>query len=183
MIVKEENDDLDESVDEKEKKKTKEAGGKIYKFACQNDDEKREWVIAITNEMKRLKKQSEVKKDVKNKLEIPVRKKIITDYFNLPNFDKDLKYMKKKVLEEMNNENYFQPSLRKIEALKKKAKREEKERKRKEKEEAERKKREEKEERERKKREEKEEKIRKNNELKAEKMKKKWKKIKKLKKI
>ena len=29
----------------------------------------------------------------------------------------------------MNNENYFQPSLRKIEALKKKAKREEKERK------------------------------------------------------
>ena len=173
MIVKEENDDLDESVDEKEKKKTKEAGGKIYKFACQNDDEKREWVIAITNEMKRLKKQSEVKKDVKNKLEIPIRKKIITDYFNLPNFDKDLKYMKKKVLEEMNNENYFQPSLRKIEALKKKAKREEKERKRKEKEEAERKKREEKEERERKKREEKEEKIRKNNELKAEKMKKK----------
>ena len=64
-----------------------------------------------------------------------MRKKIITDYFDLPNFDKDLKYMEKKVLEEMNNENYFQPSLRKIEALKKKAKRQEKERKRKEKEE------------------------------------------------
>ena len=155
MIVKESDDDIDEA-DEKEKKKAKEAGGKIYKFACQTDEEKREWVTAITSEMKRLKKAGEENKDVKNKLEIPVRKKIITDYFDLPNFDKDLRYMKKKVLEEMNNENYFQPSLRKIEALKKKAKREEKERKRKEKEEEERKKKEEKEERERKKREEKE---------------------------
>ena len=172
MIVKESDDNIDEE-DEKEKKKAKEAGGKIYKFACQTDEEKREWVTAITTEMKRLKKQSEENKDVKNKLEIPVRKKIITDYFDLPNFDKDLKYMKKKVLEEMNNENYFQPSLRKIEALKKKAKREEKERKRKEKEELERKKQQEKEERERKKREEKKEKIRKNNEMKAEKKKKK----------
>ena len=172
MIVKESDDNIDEE-DEKEKKKAKEAGGKIYKFACQTDEEKREWVTAITTEMKRLKKQSEENKDVKNKLEIPVRKKIITDYFDLPNFDKDLKYMEKKVLEEMNNENYFQPSLRKIEALKKKAKREEKERKRKEKEELERKKQQEKEERERKKREEKEEKIRKNNEMKAEKKKKK----------
>ena len=172
MIVKESDENIDEE-DEKEKKKAKEAGGKIYKFACQTDEEKREWVTAITTEMKRLKKQSEENKDVKNKLEIPVRKKIITDYFDLPNFDKDLKYMKKKVLEEMNNENYFQPSLRKIEALKKKAKREEKERKRKEKEELERKKQQEKEERERKKREEKEEKIRKNNEMKAEKKKKK----------
>ena len=123
--------------------------------------------------MKRLKKKGEEKTNINNKLEIVVRKKIITDYFNLPDFDKDLKYMKKKVLEEMNNENYFQPSLRKLEALRKKAKREEKERKRKEKEEAERKKQQEKEERERKKREEKEEKIRKNNEIKAEKMKKK----------
>ena len=171
MIVKE--DDLDESVDEKAKKKSSDAGGKIYKFACQTDEEKREWVTAITNEMKRLKKKGEEKTNIQNKLEIPVRKKIITDYFNLPDFDKDTKYMRKKVLEEMNNENYFQPSLRKIEALKKKAKREEKERKRKEKEEAEKKKQAEKEERERKKREEKEEKIRKNNEIKAEKMKKK----------
>ena len=27
-----------------------------------------------------------------------MRKKIITDYFDLPNFDKDLKYMEKKFL-------------------------------------------------------------------------------------
>ena len=173
MMIVQESDDLDESVDEKTKKKNKDAGGKIYKFACQTDEEKKAWVAAIIGEMKRLKKKGEEKTNINNKLEIVVRKKIITDYFNLPDFDKDLKYMKKKVLEEMNNENYFQPSLRKLEALRKKAKREEKERKRKEKEEAERKKQQEKEERERKKREEKEEKIRKNNEIKAEKMKKK----------
>ena len=173
MIVKESDEDLNKSTDEKDKKKAGDAGGKIYKFSCQTDEEKREWVTAITNEMKRLKKIGEEKTNIQNKLEIPVRNKIITDYFNLPDFNKDQKYMKKKVLEEMNNENFFQPSLRKIEALRKKAKREEKERKRKEKEEAERKKQQEKEERERKKREEKEEKIRKNNEIKAEKLKKK----------
>ena len=72
--------------------------------------------------MKRLKKKGEEKNNIVNKLEITVRKKIITDYFNLPDFDKDTRYMKKKVLEEMNNENYFQPSLRKLEALRKKQK-------------------------------------------------------------
>ena len=76
--------------------------------------------------MKKLHKINEKVND--NKLEIPVRKKIITDYFNLPGIDKDLLFMRKKVLEEMNNENYFQPSLRKIEALRRKQKREEKER-------------------------------------------------------
>ena len=160
MIVKEV--DPEESNEEKtKKKKDSDAGGKIYKFCCQTDEEKRKWVTAITDEMKRLKKKGEEKNNTANKLEIPVRKKIITDYFNLPDFDKDLRYMKKKVLEAMNNENFFQPSLRKLEALRRKAKREEKERKRKEKEEALRKKQQEKEERERKKREEKEEKIRK----------------------
>ena len=95
MIVKE--DDLDESVDEKAKKKKEaDGGGKIYKFACQTDEEKREWVTAITNEMKRLKKKGEEKNNIVNKLEITVRKKIITDYFNLPDFDKDTRYMKKK---------------------------------------------------------------------------------------
>ena len=60
MIVKE--DDLDESVDEKAKKKKEaDGGGKIYKFACQTDEEKREWVTAITNEMKRLKKKERKK--------------------------------------------------------------------------------------------------------------------------
>ena len=71
--------------------------------------------------------------------------KRIIDYFNLPDINSDIYYMKKKVLEEMNNELFFQPSLRKIEALRRRQKREEKERKRKQKEEEERRKQEEKE--------------------------------------
>ena len=146
-----------------------ELGGKVYKFACQSDEEKNGWVSAITNEMKRLKKGDE-KGNNNNRLEILERKKIIIDYFNLPEINKDIFYMKKKVIEEMNNENYFKPSLRKIEALRRKQKREEKERKLKEKEEKERKKREEKEEKERKKREENEEKERRKKIEKEEKM-------------
>ena len=149
-----------------------ELGGKVYKFACESDEEKNGWVSAITNEMKRLKKGDE-KGNNNNRLEILERKKIIIDYFNLPEINKDIYYMKKKVLEEMENENYFKPSLRKIEALRRKQKREEKERKLKEKEERERKKREEKEERERKKREENEEKERRKKLEKEEKMRKK----------
>ena len=149
-----------------------ELGGKVYKFACESDEEKNGWVSAITNEMKRLKKGDE-KGNNSNRLEILERKKIIIDYFNLPEINKDIFYMKKKVLEEMENENYFKPSLRKIEALRRKQKREEKERKLKEKEERERKKREEKEERERKKREENEEKERRKKLEKEEKMRKK----------
>ena len=148
-----------ESKGEEDGENEKEVGGKVYKFACQSDEEKNEWVFAITQEMKRIK--MIVDKKNENKLQVPVRKKIIIDYFNLDEINKDNDYMRTKVLEEMNDENYFKPSLRKIEALRRKQKREEKERKKKEKEEEEKRKQQEKEEREKKKREEKEEKIRK----------------------
>ena len=161
MIVKSTSSEMGGNEDG-EAKKDAGTGGKVYKFSCETEEQKNEWVTAITNEMKKLKKNEEkTKEDI---LEIPERKKIIIDYFNLPNINTDIYYMRKKVLEEMNNENYFQPSLRKIEALRRKQKREEKERKRKEKEDEERRKQEEKEERERKKREEKEEIIRKKKE-------------------
>ena len=74
------------------------------------------WVNAITKEMIRLKKGEE--KTKRYKLEIPIRKKIIKDYFNLPGFNDDFYYMRRTVLEEMNLENFFKPSKRKIEALK-----------------------------------------------------------------
>ena len=66
--------------------------------------------------MIRLKKGEE--KTKRYKLEIPIRKKIIKDYFNLPGFNDDFYYMRRTVLEEMNLENFFKPSKRKIEALK-----------------------------------------------------------------
>ena len=85
-------------------------------------------------------KNSEISKN-EGKLNIKVRKKLIHDLFKFPDINKNLAYMREKVLKSMENENYFQPSQRKIEADRRKAIAEEEERKRKEKEEIERKKR------------------------------------------
>ena len=130
---------------------------KEYKFMCESEEQKIEWVLAITNSMKKLNNSKILKKE--EKLDIKIRKKIIHDLFKLPEINKETTYMRKKVLESMNNENYFKPSQRKIEADRKKALKEEEERKRQEKLEIERKKKEEKEEKERKKREEKERRL------------------------
>ena len=141
------------NVDEK----GKEIKAKEYKFMCESEEEKLDWIFAITNSMKKVK-QSNIAHN-QQKLEIKIRKKVIHDLFKLPEINKDNTYMRKKVLEKMTEENYFKPSQRKIEADKKKAIKEEQERKRKEKEEIERKKREEREEREKKKKEEKEKQL------------------------
>ena len=141
-----------------EEEKTKTISKKEYKFKCETEEEKVAWIFAITNSMKKIKN-SDVSKN-EQKLNIKVRKKIIHDLFKFPDINLNLAYMREKVLKSMENENYFPPSQRKIEADKRKAIEAEEERKRKEKEEIERKKREEKEERERKKREEKERKKR-----------------------
>ena len=111
--------------DEDDGEKSKEFDGKVYKFACPTDEEKNNWVAAITKEMKRLKKFEEKSKGYK--LEIPTRKKIIKDYFDYPIVNKDVNYMRKRVLEEMNRENFFKPSRRKIEAMKRKQLRNERE--------------------------------------------------------
>ena len=108
----------DKSDDEDEK--NLDFNGKVYKFSCASDEEKVNWVNAITNEMKRVKKAEEKRN---YKLEIPIRKKVITDYFILPDI-KDVNYMKKKVLEEMNREDYFKKNKRKMEMLQKKMQKE-----------------------------------------------------------
>ena len=141
-------------VKERDDEKAKELKVKEYKFMCETEEEKIEWVLVITNAMKKLNNEKVLKKE--EKLDIKVRKKIIHDLFKFPDINGETTYMRKKVLAAMNNENYFKPSARKIEADKKKALQEEEERKIREKIEMERKKKEEKEERERKKREEKE---------------------------
>ena len=115
----------DDKNDEDDGEKSKEFDGKVYKFACPTDEEKNNWVSAITKEMKRLKKFEE--KTTGYKLEIPLRKKIIKDYFDYPIVNKDVNYMRKKVLEEMGRENFFKPSRRKIEAFKRKQLRKERE--------------------------------------------------------
>ena len=110
------NDAKDNKDNEEDGEKSKEYDGKVYKFACQTDEERDAWVNAITNEMIRLKKEEEKTKSYK--LKIPMRKKIIKDYFDLPGFNDDFYYMKRTVLEEMNREDFFKPSKRKLDALK-----------------------------------------------------------------
>ena len=127
------------------------AQGKIYKFACNTEEEKQEWVNAITNEMKRLKGEIENKNETK--LELKLKKKYIKDLFKLKNIGSDRTYIKNKTLESMENETFFKLSEKKIKEMKMKKLKEEEEKKKllklKEKEEKERKKKEEKEKKER----------------------------------
>ena len=120
MMIVNFTDSGDKSYEEDEEK-NHEYNGKVYKFSCTTDEEKLNWVNAITNEMKRLKKLEEKRRNYK--LEIPIRKKVITDYCNFPEI-KDINYMKKKVLEEMNREDFFQKNKRKMEMLQKKMQKE-----------------------------------------------------------
>ena len=133
MVVRLNANDAKESKEnEEDEEKSKEYDGKIYKFSCQTNEERDAWVNAITKEMIKIKKGEE--KTKRYKLEIPMRKKIIKDYFNLSGLNDDLYYMRRTVLEEMSMEDYFKPSKRKIEALKRKKIREENERAKKQKE-------------------------------------------------
>ena len=84
----------------------KEFKGKIYKFSCETNEEKNKWINLIEQEMKNL---GNVEKDKNIKLDIPIRKKVITDYFELPAFNKDINYMRKRVLQYMKWEKYFKP--------------------------------------------------------------------------
>ena len=110
-------------VKEKEDEKGKEIKAKEYKFMCETEEEKIGWVMAITNSMKKVNNDKILKNE--EKLDIKVRKKIIHDLFKLPDINTENTYMRKKVLDAINNENYFKPSRRKIEADKKKALKEE----------------------------------------------------------
>ena len=111
---------------------------KEYKFMCESEEEKVEWISAITKCMKKVKNAQLLKKE--EKLDIKIRKKVIQDLFKLPEIHTINTYMRNKVLDAMNNENYFKPSQRKIESDRRKALKEEEERKKQEKLEIERKK-------------------------------------------
>ena len=78
--------------------------GKVYKFCCVSEDEKQKWINAITNEMKKLR--GELKKE-ENKIEMKIKKKVITDLFKLPDVGKDRLYMKTRTRSLMQKETYF----------------------------------------------------------------------------
>ena len=92
--------------------------GKVYKFKCKDEETKNQWLSVLKQEINKYKEQGE--RPNVNILEIKLRKKEIIDHFNLPEIGKDVYFMRNQIIEEMKHENYFQPSLRKIENDKKK---------------------------------------------------------------
>jgi hypothetical protein len=99
-------------------KAKKDFSGKIYKFKCKDEETKNKWLSLLKQEINKYKEEGE-KANV-NILEIQLRKKEIIDHFNLPEIGKDIYFMRNEIIQEMKHENYFQPSLRKIESEKKK---------------------------------------------------------------
>jgi hypothetical protein len=85
-------------------------GEKIYKFLCSSEEEKDSWVKALNNEIKKIK--GETTKKFENLYDIKLKKKIIEDFYKLPNINTDKFYMKKKVEETIKNENFFKERVR-----------------------------------------------------------------------
>ena len=104
--------------------------GRIYKFKCSSDEETSEWISAISKEMSRL---NEGEKNLNNlNYEIKPRKKVIKDLFYLPDVEQYRSHIKNITMKEMENENFFKLSPKKIEEMRKKKEKEEEERKKKE---------------------------------------------------
>ena len=101
--------------------------GRIYKFKCSSDEETSEWISAISKEMSRL---NEGEKNLNNlNYEIKPRKKVIKDLFYLPDVEQYRSHIKNITMKEMENENFFKLSPKKIEEMRKKKEKEEEERK------------------------------------------------------
>ena len=84
--------------------------GKIYRFKCKSDEEKMEWINAITAEMKAF---HGVKKIQQSKIPMKLKKKVIRDLFELPEVGKDRSYMKTRTQQLMKGESYFKASVKK----------------------------------------------------------------------
>lgn len=83
--------------------------GKVYKFCLETEKEKENWMKVITQEMKKIKGESN--KSMEIYLEIKPKKKVIHDYFKLPEIGKERLVFKDKILSLMKNEIYFKPFL------------------------------------------------------------------------
>lgn len=78
---------------------------KEYKFQCKSEEEKEAWMNALNKEIKRIRGDSLKKLD--NVYEVKLKKKVIVDYYNLPNIYAEKLYMKKRVDDAMRTENNF----------------------------------------------------------------------------
>lgn len=80
-------------------------GGKVYKFSVETEEEKEKWINAITSEMKRLKGEIDKKDDVL--LVIKPKKKIIDDFYKLPEVGNERTAIKIRIINSIQKEPYF----------------------------------------------------------------------------
>ena len=90
---------------------------KDYKFKCDTEEEKNIWVRAIKREMNKVKNENE--NEIKQKIEIKPRKKIINDLSKLQNIKRDGIYIEAKVLGSLSGEDFFKFTPEKFEKDKK----------------------------------------------------------------
>ncbi|MCQ2815916.1 MAG: hypothetical protein MJ252_01500 [archaeon] len=84
--------------------------GKIYKFKCKTEEEKTNWISAITTEMKTFHGEQKIQQA---KVSLKLKKKVIKDLFELPDVGKDRSYMKTRTQAAMKNEDFFPPVVKK----------------------------------------------------------------------
>lgn len=78
---------------------------KVYKYSLENDESKENWIKALNGEINKLRGDS--KKKIENILEVKLKKKVIVDFYNLPNIYTEKTEMKKRIEEEIKNEYIF----------------------------------------------------------------------------
>jgi len=80
-------------------------GEKVYKFACKDDVEKDAWVKALEEEIK--KDKLGTNKKLENIYESKLKKKVIEDYYELPNINTEKLSIKSRIEETIKTENFF----------------------------------------------------------------------------
>ena len=80
-------------------------GDKVYKFACQDDEVKEQWMKALEEEIKKNKTVST--KKLENLCEIKLKKKVIEDYYGLPSIHAEKMKTKTRVDEAIKSEGFF----------------------------------------------------------------------------
>jgi hypothetical protein len=80
-------------------------GDKIYKFLCETEEKAQQWIEALNSEFKKYNGERKFEQI----LEVKLKKKVIVDFYKLPNIHLEKANMKKNIEEQMSLENYFPP--------------------------------------------------------------------------
>ena len=87
---------------------------KIYKFKCENEAERDDWVKCLNAEIKRVNSTCEKnEKFYEEFTEVKLKKKIIEDFFNLPKIQEGKDYIIRVTEKAIKEEGFFPPKPKK----------------------------------------------------------------------